>query len=139
MTLEEVKERYPEAETYRFGDSAALSDQLLALVRAGKKRATCTAVADLGSSEAMPEVGRRDIVLDFDDAPQLVTETLELREVRFCDMREDMALAEGEDETLAGWRQGHEAYYRRAGIFAPDMALIWERFEVVEDFGGGDV
>jgi uncharacterized protein YhfF len=139
VTLEEVKERYPEAETYRFGDSAALSDQLLALVRAGKKRATCTAVAELGLSEAMPEVGRRDIVLDYDDVPQLVTETLELREVRFCEMSEDMALAEGEDETLAGWRQGHEAYYRRAGIFAPDMALIWERFEVVEDFGGGDV
>ncbi len=134
MTLDEILARYPGAETYRFGDSAALSDALLALVRAGRKRATCTAVSELGVSEVMPVVGRRDIVLDFADVPQLVTETLGLVEVRFCDMTEVMALAEGEDETLDGWKAGHERYYRRQGIFDPEMMLIWERFEVVEDF-----
>ncbi len=136
VDLAGLKARYPGAETYRFGDSAALSDALLALVRAGKKRATCTAEAEIGVSEVLPEVGRCDVVLDFDDVPQLVTRTLELVRVRFCDMTEEMALMEGEDETLAGWRAGHERYYRRAGIFAPDMGLIWERFEVVEDLGG---
>ncbi|MBF9060824.1 ASCH domain-containing protein [Rhodobacterales bacterium HKCCSP123] len=131
--LDELRARYPGAETYRFGDGPALSDALLALVRAGKKRATCTAEAELGVPEAMPVIGRCDIVLDFDDVPQLVTRTLELVRVRFRDMTEEMALMEGEDEDLAGWRAGHERYYRRAGIFAPDMGLIWERFEVVED------
>jgi len=135
VSLAELKARYPGAETYRFGDGAALSDALLALVRAGRKRATCTAEAELGISEAMPMVGRCDIVLDFHDVPQLVTRTLELARVRFCDMTEEMALMEGEDKTLADWRAGHERYYRRAGIFAPDMGLIWERFEVVEDLG----
>ena len=135
VSLADLRVRYPGAETYRFGDHAALSDALLALVRAGRKRATCTAEAELGVSEVMPVVGRCDIVLDFDDVPQLVTRTLELVRVRFCDMTEEMALMEGEDETLAGWRAGHERYYRRAGIFAPDMGLIWERFEVVEDLG----
>lgn len=134
MTLDEILARYPGAQTYRFGDGAALSDALLALVRAGRKRATCTAVAELGVSEVMPVVGRRDIVLDFDDVPQLVTRTMELVRVRFCDMTEEMALMEGEDETLAGWRAGHERYYRRQGIFDPEMMLIWERFAVVEDF-----
>ena len=137
VSLTEVTARYPGAETYRFGDSRALSDALLALVRSGRKRATCTAEAEVGVSEVLPEVGRCDIVLDFDDVPQLVTRTLELRRVRFCDMTEEMALMEGEDETLAGWREGHERYYRRAGIFAPDMGLIWERFEVIEDLGEG--
>jgi uncharacterized protein YhfF len=136
VDLAGLKARYPGAETYRFGDSAALSDALLALVRAGKKRATCTAEAEIGVSAVLPEVGRCDVVLDFDDVPQLVTRTLELVRVRFCDMTEEMAKMEGEDETLAGWRAGHERYYRRAGIFAPDMGLIWERFEVVEDLGG---
>jgi uncharacterized protein YhfF len=139
VTVEALKARYPGAETYRFGDSPALSDALLALVRAGKKRATCTAEAELGVTEAMPEVGRCDIVLDFDDVPQLVTRTLELIRVRFCDMTEAMALMEGEDESLADWRAGHERYYRRAGIFDTEMGLIWERFEVVEDVArGGD-
>ncbi|MDG4649109.1 ASCH domain-containing protein [Roseibacterium sp. SDUM158017] len=136
MRVEDIRARYRDAETYRFGDSPALSDALLALVRSGRKRATCTAIAELAAGEAEPVVGRCDIVLDFEDRPQLVTRTLELRRTTFAEMTEEMALMEGEDETLAGWRAGHERYYRRAGIFAPDMALIWERFEVVEDLGG---
>lgn len=125
--------RYPGAVTYRFGDTAALSDTLLALVRAGHKHATCMAEAEIAAGLPAPQVGRCDIALDFDGMPQLVTRTLELRRVRFCDMTEDMALAEGENDDLAGWRADHEHYYRRAGHFAPDMELIWERFEVVED------
>jgi uncharacterized protein YhfF len=119
--------------TYRFGDGPSLSDRLLALVRAGRKRATCLAEAEVAAGETPPAVGRCDIAVDFDGVPQLVTRTLELRRVRFCDMTAAMALAEGEDDDLAGWRDGHAAYYRRAGIFHPEMGLIWERFAVVED------
>jgi uncharacterized protein YhfF len=138
VTVEELKARYPGAVTYRFGDSAALCVELLALVRAGRKRATCTALAEIAKGETPPHIGRCDIAMDFDGRPQLVTRTIELRRVRFCDMTEEMALMEGEDEDLAGWRDGHERYYRRVGIFAPDMDLIWERFEVVEDLAAGE-
>ncbi|WP_439137201.1 ASCH domain-containing protein [Roseicyclus sp.] len=137
VTLAEVKARYPGAETYRFGESAALSDALLSLVRAGKKRATCASDAEIAAGEAPAVVGRCDIVLDFEDVPQLVTRTLELVRVRFCDMTEKMALMEGEDESLADWCAGHERYYRGLGIFDPDMWLIWERFEIVEDLREG--
>ncbi|AHM02661.1 hypothetical protein roselon_00204 [Roseibacterium elongatum DSM 19469] len=82
-------------------------------------------------------VGRCDIALDFDDVPQLVTRTVALVPLRFCDMTEEMALLEGEDDSLESWRAGHERYYRRLGIFAPDMPLIWERFELVEDLREG--
>jgi uncharacterized protein YhfF len=133
MDLDELKARYPGAVTYRFGDSATLSDDLLALVRAGKKRATCSSEAEIAAGQVPPVVGRCDIAEDFDGMPQLVTRTLELRRVRFCDMTEEMALAEGEDDSLDSWRAGHERYYRRHGIFDPEMWLIWERFEVVED------
>ncbi len=44
-----------------------------------------------------------------------------------------MALAEGEDESLAGWQENHRAYFARNGGFAPEMELIWERFALVED------
>ena len=132
-SLEKLKLRYPGAETYRFGDSPALSDSLLALVRTGRKRATCTAMAEIGVSEALPQIGRCDIVLDFSDVPQLVNRTMELRIFRFYDIPEDLALMEGEDEALVGWRENHERYYRRLGIFDPEMELIWERFDVVED------
>ncbi|MEX3016295.1 ASCH domain-containing protein [Gymnodinialimonas hymeniacidonis] len=140
MDLETLLSRYPGAETYVFGDSARLSALLLGLVRSGAKRATCTAMADVAAGrEALPTIGRCDIATTFDGRPALVNRTVELRLVRFCDMPEELALAEGEDETLAGWRENHERYYRRQGIFAPDMELIWERFEVVENLGAVDV
>jgi uncharacterized protein YhfF len=137
VTFEDVAARYPGAVSYRFGDSAALCDALLSLVREGRKQATCTALAEIAGGEAPPVVGRCDVAVDFDGRPQLVTRTLELRRVTFDTMTEDMALMEGEDADLAGWRAGHERYWRRAGIFAPDMEILWERFEVVENLGAG--
>lgn len=135
MTLAELQNQYPGAETYVFGDSAALSAELLGLVRAGAKRATCLSMAEVARGAALPALGRCDIATTFDGRPALVNRTMELRLVRFCDMTEEMALAEGENETLVGWRADHERYYRRMGIFDPEMELIWERFEVVEDLG----
>ena len=139
LTLQDAKDRYPGAQTFRFGDTADLSDALLALVRAGRKRATCTHLQEWEDGTLPPEVGRCDIAVNFDGTPALVIETLEVVETRFQDMTEEMALAEGENETLSGWRRDHERYYRRLGVFAPDMPLIWERFAVIEDFGGQDV
>ncbi|GAB5449137.1 ASCH domain-containing protein [Gymnodinialimonas sp.] len=138
MTLDEVRARYPGAEAYVFGDSAALSAQLLGLVREGRKRATCLSMAEVARGEALPQIGRCDVATTFDGRPALVNRTVELRLVRFCDMTEAMALAEGEDETLEGWRAGHERYYRRLGVFDWEMELIWERFEVVQDLGALD-
>lgn len=134
-TLEELRRRYPGAVTFDFGDSAELSAELLALVRAGTKRATTSAVRDYGPGEPMPQVGRRDIVLDWSGAPALVVETLEVVRCRFDQVTEPMALAEGEDDDLTGWRVGHAAYFERNGGFSPDMEVIWERFAVVEDLG----
>lgn len=136
VTLVQARLKFPEAETYTFGDSAALCNYLLALVRSGVKRATCGAMADFErEEEAMPVLGRIDIALNWDGTPALATRTVELRETTWETMTEEMALAEGEDETLAGWRAGHKSYFIRQGIFAPDMKLIWEQFEVIEDFG----
>ncbi len=138
MQLQAVQERYPGAQAYVFGDSARMSAELIGLVRAGPKRATCLSMAEVARGEAVPQIGRCDVATTFDGRPALVTRTMELRLVRFCDMPEALALAEGEDETLAGWKEGHEGYYRRIGVFDPQMELIWERFEVIEDLGAVD-
>lgn len=127
-----LKARYPMAETFKFGDSAALCDALLSLVRAGKKQATCGALRDHQAGEPMPVVGRRDIALSWDGTPALVIETVELIHCRFDEVTEAMALAEGEDDSLADWQAGHRAYFQRNGGFSPDMALVWERFVLVE-------
>src|SRR4051812_11942034 len=55
----------PNAVTFSFGDSPEMADELLALVLSGKKTATCGALAQFApGGEAMPAVGRRDVVLD---------------------------------------------------------------------------
>ena len=136
MTLAEALKKYPGAETFSFGDTPALRAELLALVRSGRKRATCTALVDIEAGrEPMAVVGRRDIALDPDGNPALVIETRELRRTTWATISEEMALAEGENDTLDGWREGHRRYFTRRGIFTEDMPLVWERFEMVEDFG----
>ena len=135
MTLDQALARHPGAVTFTFGDSRALSDDLLARVRAGRKTATCGGLRDFEAGEPMPVVGRRDIALDWDGKPALVIETIEVTIRRFCDVGEDFALAEGEDETLDGWRDGHHRYFERNGGWSEDMELVCERFRLVEDLG----
>ena len=116
VTLEEAQKRYPGASTFQFGDTPELIEELTALVRSGRKRAACCAVADIEAErESAPELGRRDIALDARGRPALVIETLELRETTFREMTEEMALAEGEGGTLEGWRIGHRRVYGRQG------------------------
>jgi uncharacterized protein YhfF len=126
--------RYPGAQTFRFGDTPELTAELLALVRTGKKRATCTALAEIGAAEVEPVPGRRDIALDAEGRAALAIETLRVVRLRFHEVTAEMALMEGEDDTLEGWRAGHRRYWGRQGRFAPDMEILWEEFRLVEDF-----
>lgn len=135
MNLDDVKARYPDAQTFTFGDSRALCDELLALVRAGRKTATCEAMRHYETNQdALPVVGRRDIALDWDGHPAVVIETIDVALCRFCDVDEDFALAEGENDSLAGWRAAHQTYFTRNGGFDPHMMLMCERFRVIADF-----
>ena len=139
VTLEEAKKRYPGAETFKFGDNAELSERLLELVRSGRKTATCGALRDFeAGGEAMPSVGRKDIALEWGGNPALVIETAEVFQSAFAGVDEAFALAEGENDSLAGWRHDHRRYFERNGGWSNDMMLVCERFRLVEDFSRGD-
>jgi len=128
---------YANAVRFSFGDSPELADQLLALVLAGRKTATCGALRDFGpGGEPMPEIGRRDVVLNGAGEPAAVIETKSVAIVRFDAVPEDFALAEGEGD-YAAWRTGHERYFARNGGFAPAMELVCERFALVEVLPAG--
>ncbi|WP_289035265.1 ASCH domain-containing protein [uncultured Roseibium sp.] len=134
MKLEDLKQRYPDAIAFKFGDGPELSAQLVALVRSGKKTATCGALRDFGDGgEPLPEEGRRNIVLNWDGSPALVIETIQVEQARFCDVETDFALAEGENDTLEGWQHDHQKFFERNGGFVPEMMLICERFKLIED------
>jgi uncharacterized protein YhfF len=131
--IDALKRRYPGAVTFTFGDNADLCAELIALVRSGRKTATCGALRHYQNGEPMPKPGRRDIALNWDGTPALVIETVDVVECRFSEVTEAMALAEGEDDSLEGWRTGHRRYFERTGGFSPDMEVVWERFILVED------
>lgn len=126
-----LRARYPDAETFSFGDGPELCAALTGLVRAGQKTATCGALRDF-DHEPLPVVGRQDIVLNWDGTPALVIETLEVTQRRFCDVPEEFALAEGEGD-FASWQKHHRSFFQRNGGFDPQMMLVCERFRLVED------
>ncbi len=135
--LTQLITRYPNAQTFKFGDNRMLCDELLALVREGIKTATCGALRDYpDGSPDMPQPGRRDIALDWDDQPALVIETVDVSIRRYCDVSQEFALAEGENDSLEGWREAHRRYFERNGGFDPEMELVCERFRLVEDLAG---
>lgn len=134
--IEELQDIYPGAGTFQFGDSAAMCAKLLALVREGRKRATCGALAEFGDDpDSLPQVHRCDIAANWDGSPALVIRTTKVEQVRFCDVTWAMARLEGENTDLAGWQADHQAYFARNGGFDPQMMLVFEHFELVEDFG----
>jgi uncharacterized protein YhfF len=132
-TIETLRRRYPDAVTFTLGDTPELSAWLASLIRGGKKVATCGALRHYQNGAALPSPGRRDIILDWDGNPEFVIETLEVIHTRFCDITEEMALAEGESDDLEGWRDGHREYYGRTVGYDFDMEVVWERFALVED------
>ncbi len=119
-------------ERFAFGDGPALADELLALVVAGRKTATCWDARE-GQKTT---VGQRWVVEDGAGKPRAVIETAELFQARFDAVEAQFAFDEGEDDrSLASWRRNHETYFTRLGGFAPNMLLWCERFRLVAVIG----
>jgi uncharacterized protein YhfF len=117
-------------DSFSFGDTPALADELLELVLVGKKTATCWAARE-GLKGV--EVGKRWIVKDGEDRPRAIVETVELTRRRFEDVDSSFARDEGEgDRSLEYWRPAHTEYFTRQGGFWRSMDLYCERFSLVE-------
>jgi uncharacterized protein YhfF len=137
---ENLNDTYPGAGTYCFGENDADSKAQLALVRAGEKSLNCEALSAFGGDEnALPQVGRCDIAANWDGTPALVTKTVFIEKRRFCDVGWELAMREGIGNSLAEWRAFREEYFTRNGGFDPEMMLVFERFEVIDDMAGREL
>lgn len=98
-----------------YGDSEALSEALLALIRSGHKRAgTGLLWACEAEAEALPRVGDIEVVIDHRNEPVLVTRLIRVEIVPYCDVTAEYAAIEGEgDGSLDYWRKAHWAYFSR--------------------------
>ena len=119
-----------ELESFAFGDSPELADELFGVLLIGKNTATCWAASE-GDKGVV--VGKRWIVKDGQGRPSAVLETIEVMRRRFGEVDAAFAHDEGEgDRTLADWREAHTDYFTRRSEFSPDMELYCERFRLVE-------
>ena len=127
--MNDVDPTHRDLPSFAFGDSPALADELLALVIAGRKTATCMTPDETNLSSP----GERWIVRDGRGRAACVIETTEITVRRFDEVDAAFAHDEGEgDRTLAWWRNAHRTYFGRLGTFSEDMTLICERFRLIE-------
>jgi len=127
-------EHYPQAAHFSFGDSPAMADHLLALVLAGEKHATCGALQSYyDDNEPLPQAGEINVIEDGRGHAACAVEIKEVSILRYCDVPEAFALAEGEG-TFEEWKAEHRDFFSRTGEFSEEMKLVCMRFEVIEVF-----
>ena len=121
---------------WAFGDNPVLADELLALVLAGTKTGTSSALVDYDAEDTpVPAVGELSIILDGAGHPAALIRTTDVQVVGFDEVDADFAAAEGEgDRSLASWRAEHTTYFLRTcelDALPADFQLVTERFELL--------
>lgn len=113
---------------FSLGDQPELADELLCLVLRRLKTATCWPIEE----GQQTEVGRRSVVCDSAGRPRGVLETVSIEQMAFDQVGQEFAAKEGEgDASLHQWRTSHREYFKRAGIFRPEMLLWCETFRLI--------
>ncbi|MBQ0958202.1 ASCH domain-containing protein [Ideonella sp. 4Y11] len=129
-----------------YGDSPALSRELLALIVSGRKRAGTGLLWALEhDGEDLPQVGDIELVIDHRHQPALVTRLTEVDIRAFDQVDARYAAIEGEgDGSLAFWRQAHEAFFGRecariGRTPSPDMPVVCCVFELLSVVPGAEI
>jgi uncharacterized protein YhfF len=88
-------------------------DQLVAAIAAGDKTSTTSLVADYEvEGDPLPAVGDREVVIDSQGQPVLVTQVVAFDVMRLSEVSLEHAINEGEGFTsVAEWRRGHERFW----------------------------
>jgi uncharacterized protein YhfF len=129
-----------------FDEPGPLRDKLTALALAGAKTTTASLLREYEAEGAeVPRAGQRDLLVDSQDQPVAVVETLEVRVVRLADVDDRHAIDEGEGyANAAEFRTSHERYWNghietlRHQLGDPgfgltdDTLVVLERFRIVE-------
>lgn len=133
-----------------FAFPGPLRDELTALALAGTKTTTAGLFAEMEvDGEALPIPGTREILLDSDERPVALIETVDCRVVRLADVDDRHAIDEGEGYADASeFRTAHERFWNgylddlRTRLGDPsfelddDTLVVLQRFRVVERLDG---
>ena len=127
------------------GVTAAMADELVALILSGRKRATVSLLRDYATgSEAVPQAGDFVMVVDGGGRPKCIWRTTEIMVKPLNDVDDAFAWDEGEGDRTRDWwlsahRQELSAQARREGFEMCDtIETVFERFEIVWPPGVAD-
>ena len=125
-------------DVWHFADNEETADELVELVMAGIKTATCGSLWEYeAEDEAPPKVGDLSVVTNWAGDPLCIIETTEVQIKPFDEVDAQFVYDEGEgDRSLAYWRRVHVEFFTRelAEIGrepAETMPLVCERFRKV--------
>ena len=132
-------------ESFHFGDSESLANELAALVVSGSKKATAGLLwSHEAEGKPIPKPGQLSIVERWSGEPVCVIETTAIAVVPFEEVGLEFAASEGEgDGSLDQWRIEHWAYFGRecarlAKQPHASMPVVCESFKVVYRGGGSE-
>ncbi|HBX81110.1 MAG: ASCH domain-containing protein [Propionibacteriaceae bacterium] len=93
-----------------------LRDRLVSAIARGAKTSTTALLADYEHfADPLPEIGFREVVIDAQGAPVVVTEITSVRVCRLDEVTLEHALAEGEGHhSVEEWRAGHLRFWSSA-------------------------
>lgn len=124
-------------ECFHFDLNERSANELLALVLAGRKRATASSLLAFAAEGCeMPSPGSLSIVTDWDGNPRCVIKTTAVTVLPFREVTFALCSREGEDDSLESWQRGHRRFFTEDGkalgySFNEDMPVVFEDFEVV--------
>ena len=132
LTANSLPDNLKYYEAFKFGINDKQADELLLLVKEGKKKATTSPYFE---DESYPKPGDYSIVLDGNGEPRCVIRTTKTSIMRFSDMTFDICKLEGEDEVIDTWIENHVAFLKEACdeygcAFSYDMPIVFEQFEM---------
>lgn len=134
--MEDLQVTYPGAGTFLLGATKGRVEHLNKLVAAKQKTATCLPWSEFeNDQDALPQVGRCDIIANWDGTPAMVVRTVSVDKVKFRHVTPQMAMAEGEDNDIEAWRKRTAKAFGTKGVLDRDTMLVFETFELVEDLG----
>jgi len=121
-----------------WGIGPKMANELGALIVAGIKTATCSALWEWeAEEESPPETGTVTIVLDGGGEPIGIVETTEVTIRNYDEVDAAFAREEGEgDLSLEYWREAHKNFFSRllpniGKQFSEEMPLVCERFRLI--------
>ena len=123
-------------ECFYFDLTKESANHLLELVLSGKKTATASSFLSYeNTGERIPAPGDLSIVTDWEGVPFCVIETKSITLIPYNKITYSICRREGEDETLASWKEKHAHFFTEEGkilgyTFTDEMLVVFEDFEV---------